>query len=464
MLSRLAPIVLALLLLGACASAPAAHIAAPSDVVLISDVHLIAMDGGPPVLARRDVLVGRGRIEAIAPHGRLRVPRGARTIDGRGRYLLPGLADMHVHLEYIDDPNVLRLFVVNGVTSVRSMDGRPFILDWRDRVREGSLLGPRIVTAGPIVDGAPPARPDNLAVADAAAAAAAVREQAGRGYDFIKLYTNLSPEAHAAAADEARRAGLRVAGHIPRSTPLAAALAAHWSIEHLGDFAPLVAAEGAAVPSWARRAIAAPLDPLRTATLARQIAEARVWIVPTLVQQDRWLAPTAEVERWLQEPAISQLPQDILDQWLASISRFSGRLDGGDWTMLEQAKRNRRSLVAALHRAGVRIVVGTDTPNPFVAMGASVHIELANLVESGLSPLEALAAATIQPARMLGLEREQGSISVGMRADLLLVSGNPLEDIGRTRDIAGVMLNGQWFGAEELRALPRALHSSGAFP
>lgn len=146
------------------------------------------MTEGSNILPNHTVIVRDGRIAALGPRSLTRVPAGARVIDGRGRYLLPGVADMHVHLEYIENPDVLKLFVANGITTVRSMDGRPYILDWRDRVRSGSLVGPRIVTAGPIIDGSPPARTDNLAVANEAAARAAVADQAGRGYDFIKLY------------------------------------------------------------------------------------------------------------------------------------------------------------------------------------------------------------------------------------------------------------------------------------
>jgi hypothetical protein len=165
---------------------------------------------------------------------------------------------MHVHLEYVEDPDILKLFVAHGVTTVRSMDGRPFILDWRERIASGALLGPRIVTAGPIIDGAPPARDDNLAVADAAAASKAVEAQASAGYDFIKTYVNLSPTAYAAVLAAAQVRALHVAGHVPRGVSLQAAAEAQWSLEHLGDFAAAVARDGlrrrpGSGVDWARR-------------------------------------------------------------------------------------------------------------------------------------------------------------------------------------------------------------------
>jgi len=448
---------MALAALSACAGPQG--IASPAAVqtpqLAIVGVAVIPMTEGTTILNDRTVLIRDGRIEAIGARSKVRVPAGARIIDGKGKYLMPGLADMHVHLEYIEDPEVLKLFVSRGVTTVRNMDGQPFILGWRGDVAAGRTIGPRIVTAGPIIDGSPPARPDNLAVADAAAARAAVAAQAAAGYDFIKLYSNLSLDAYSAAVAEARARGLRVAGHIPTAVGLEKALESRWSVEHLGDFASLMASQGGPpTPSWARRGLSAPLDQARLAALAAQLAKAKVWVVPTVIQQDRWLAPKAEVERWLAEPAIRNIPAAIIAQWRTPMERISSRMDEGDWAMVAQGRRNRLATIAAFHRAGVPLAVGSDTPNPFVAMGASVHQELANFVEAGLSPHEALRAATVAPARMLGLEREQGTVEAGKRADLLLLGSNPLEDVGRAAKPAGMVLAGRWFTAEELEALP----------
>jgi imidazolonepropionase-like amidohydrolase len=464
MMARLLSWLLGFVLLAGCAAGahqPTVSAAATPQLAIVG-INLIPMTEGAAILADRTVLIRDGVISSVGPRRSVAIPRGTRIVDGRNRYLMPGLVDAHVHLEYIENPAVLNLFVANGVTTVRSMDGRPFILSWREGARSGAMVGPRIVTAGPIIDGAPPAREDNLAVADAAAVRTAIADQTARGYDFIKLYTNLSPDAYAAAIAEARQRGLRVAGHVPRNVPLETVIGSQWSIEHLGDFAGAVAAQGGApTPGWARRSLAAPLDRTRLEALARRLAEAGVWIVPTAVQQDRWLAPPADVERWLAEPAIRNLPASIVDQWRGSLQRFSQRLDTQDWALLERARTNRLAVIGALHRAGVRLAIGSDTPNPFVAMGASVHLELANFVAAGLSPQEALRAATIAPARMLGLEREQGTIEVGKRADLLLLAGNPLEDVSHAARPLGLALAGRWFTAEELEALPRALGNLG---
>jgi uncharacterized protein YfkK (UPF0435 family) len=324
-------------------------------------------------------------------------------------------------------------------------------------VEAGSLIGPRIVTAGPVIDGSPPARDDNLAVADAASARAAVIEQKRLGYDFIKAYSNLSPESYEAIIAEAKLHGLGVAGHVPKGVKLERAMQSLWSLEHLGDFAGAVAAQGGApTPGWARRSMAAPLDQARLGTLAQQLAASRVWVVPTAVQQDRWLAPADQVERWLADPQIRNVGPEAIEQWKGA-TKWSARMDSDDWKLVERARANRLAAISAFHRAGVRLLIGLDTPNPFVIPGASVHLELANFVAAGLSPAEALAAATVETARMLGLEKEQGTVEVGKRADLLLLSANPLTDIGNAQARVGLLLGGKWFSEQELQSMAQDL-------
>lgn len=460
MVGRLILAILVMASLTACTSGVTRGVKAEADIAIVG-VTIIPMTEGIMTLPDRTVLIRGGRISAIGPRDRVEVPAGTRVIDAGGLYLMPGLTDAHVHLEYIEDPNVLKLFVANGVTSVRSMDGRPYILDWRRQVEASTLVGPRIVTAGPIIDGSPPARDDNLSVADAAAARAAVSSQAAAGYDFIKLYSNLSKQAYVAAVNEAKKRGLRIAGHVPKGVPLEKAIEFQWSIEHLGDFASAVAAPaGPPTPGWARRTLAAPLDQIRLIALAQKLAFAKLWVVPTTIQQDRWLGPAAAIEIWSGEPAIRNLPPGVLEQWKGMNERISGRLDEEDWAMLARARGNRLAVLGTLHRAGVQLALGTDTPNPFIAMGASVHQELANFVAAGLTPHEALKAATVSPARMLGLEREQGTIEIGKRADLLLLASNPLDDIGNAARPLGVVLNGGWLSETDLKAMAGDLSRS----
>lgn len=429
----------------------------PADIAIVG-VSVVPLTAGATVLPDHTVLVRDGRISAIGKREQISVPSEARVIDGRGRYMMPGLADSHVHLEYLDNPDILKLFVAHGVTSVRSMDGRPYIIDWRRAVDAGDLVGPRIFTAGPIIDGSPPARHDNLSVANGEAARAAVSQQAGAGYDFIKLYSNLSEGGYAAAIEEASRRGLKVAGHVPKAVPLDRAIDTLWTLEHLGDFAAAIADPAQpAPPGWALRALAGPIDQARLAALAGRFAKSGVWVVPTIIQQDRWLGQTTDVDRWVAEPAVQSLPAEVIEQWKEMNERISQRLEPEDWALLASARKNRLAVIEAFHRSGVNLMVGTDTPNPFVSMGGAVHQELANFVAAGMTSGEALKTATIAPARMMGLESDQGTVEVGKRADLLLLSGDPLADIANIGRLEGVILHGRWFGKEELENFRRAL-------
>ena len=451
----------AILLFTALAAAGGAGAAAPppkeAAVTAIVGATVIPMNDGAAALSDHTVIIQDDRIAAVGPRATTRVPAGARVVDGAGAYVTPGLADMHVHLEYLEDPDVLKLFLANGVTTVRSMDGRPFMLDWRRRVKAGALPGPAIVTAGPVIDGSPPARDDNLSIADAAGARAAVKAQADAGYDFIKVYTNLSPENYRAVLAEARQRGLRVAGHVPRGVPLEEAAAAHWSIEHLADFARAVQQEGAKTPGWARGYLAGPLDPARTKAFAEQMAGRDLWTVPTSVERDRAIAPSATLDRWQEDPSVRELPRAAVGMWRGGIERFNGRLDADDWKLVEAGRRNRIALIRAMHEAGVKIVVGTDTPNAFVVPGSSIHLELANFVEAGFTPMQALAAATSEPARMLGPLSDAGSLAVGKRADLLVLSADPRTSLAALQQRRGVMAAGRWYPEPELQKLRRDL-------
>jgi imidazolonepropionase-like amidohydrolase len=399
------------------------------------------------ILTNQTVVVEDGRITRLGPANTVKVPAGAQRIDGSGRYLMPGLADMHVHLEYIEDPRILKLFVAHGVTTVRSMDGRPFILDWRRRIAAGGLVGPTIVTAGTIIDGKPPLREDNLAVATVAEAVAAVNQQAQAGYDFIKVYTNLSAEAYRGVLTTAAARRLTVTGHIPKFIEVGEAAAAQRSIEHLADYGEALDARPAAEARrwhWSKRYLAIPIDASKIAALAKVLVGAGTWTVPTLVQADRELATDAQQKEWLGRPEMALVPESGRSQWRAQVSRSSARLDAADWEIVKRGHANRLALTAALRRAGARLLVGTDTPNPFVVPGASVADELRNFVAAGFSHGEALLAATREPARFFRQEKAWGTVEKGKRADLLLLDANPLTDVSNVRRLRGVMLKGNW--------------------
>ncbi|MBW3670116.1 MAG: amidohydrolase family protein [Acidobacteria bacterium] len=414
-------------------------------------VNVIPMTAVGEVATGQTVLVRDGDIIAVGSQGQVRIPRGAEVIDGKGRFLIPGLADMHVHLEHFEDPKLLRLFPAYGVTLVRNMDGRHRILEWKEAVAAGELTGPEIITAGPILDGDPPLLPDNTVIGNAEEAREAVREQARAGYDFIKVYTNLSAGAYPAVVETAAAEGLDVAGHIPRAIELSDAEVGHRSIEHVTDYGREVEAESSPFIDrwhWSKLLVGMPIDDRKLRRAAAEVAAADVWTVPTLVQPERALADAGTLEEWLRAPEIDLLPSDAVEYWAERLSGATARMSDSDWELVRRGKSNRRAIVAALHQAGADLLTGTDTPNPFVVPGASVHEEMELLVDSGLTPAEALIAGTRAAAQFLG-RSDLGTITVGSQADLVLLRQNPLENIRATREISGVMLDGRWISFEE---------------
>ena len=393
-------------------------------------VTVIPMSEDSAVLHGQTVLVRGERIAAVGPSDEVDVPEGVREIDGSNKFLIPGLADMHVHLEYFPDPDVLKLFLANGVTTVRNMDGRNYILGWKERTSTGELLGPTIYTAGPLLDGDPPILPDNTVVTNAADAREVVVEQASAGYDFIKAYSNLSPEVYRAILATAREAGLPVVGHVPKRVDLDEALdGGQLAIEHLADFSDWIEADESPFHGrwhWSKLFLAMPVDTAKLTAAAVRTARTEVWIVPTMVQAQRAVAAPGLVRQWLDGPELKHVSNEMRADWEERLQGTADRMDDADWALVAQGQANRERLVSALHEAGAKMLIGTDTPNPFVVPGFSLLSELENFVSAGLSPAEALATATRGAAEFFGEPQDWGTVESGSRADLVLLRSNPL--------------------------------------
>lgn len=404
-----------LLALTACRVAAAPPVAYHRGATAFVDVTVIAMDQ-PGARAGQTVVVRDGRIAAVGPVAKVAVPKEGVRIEGRGRFLLPGLADMHVHL--VDEAE-LEAFLSHGVTLVRNMNGRPRHLAWRSEIARGSRLGPVVVTAGPMIDGDPPYWPNAIVVRHAAEAAAVVEEQARAGYDFVKVYSMLEREAYDAIVAAARAQRLPVVGHVPYRVGLRHAIASgQASAEHLYEYADAAEADGSPHRgqwAWRRLVHAVAIDEAKLGLLAAELRRARVFTCPTAVLFRHWAPPAARAE-W-SDPALFRLGDD-----------------------------NRKALVRGLHASGAPIMLGTDT-EPNVAgrlPGRAVLDELDFLVEAGLTGWEALATATRAPAEFLGQTAEFGTIALGRRADLVLVPGDPLADLTHLRRPLGVMVRGRW--------------------
>jgi imidazolonepropionase-like amidohydrolase len=442
-----------------------AQTAANSAVFAFVDVNVVPMDS-ERVIRGQTVVVRSGRVVLMGATGSVRVPKGATRIEGRNRYLIPGLADMHVHLEYFDREAQLLLFLANGVTAVRSMDGRPNILAWRKRIADGTLPGPTIFTAGAILEGKPPQRDDNRVVETPAQAGPAVEEQKRAGYDFVKVYHTLSRDTYEAIVAAAKKQGLAVAGHVPRSVGLRSSLAAgQRSIEHLDGYAEEIEADGSPLRnqrSWLKRYFAVRVDDNKIRGIVEVTRRAEVWNVPTLVESQKSALPPETVKTWLKQPEMKYLPPQTGELWRQANERITRRMSPEDFKHVAEGERVRERLVKFLHEGGARLLAGTDTPNAFVIPGFSLHEELQNLVDAGLTPYQALKAGTRDAAEFVGGLNEVGTISVGKRADLVLLEGNPLENITNTTRRAGVMARGQWYAAESLQKQLDALAASYA--
>lgn len=442
---------------------PVAPQAIQASVAFVN-VSVVPMDS-ERVLSNQTVLVHEGRIVAIGPRDDVPVPAGAQQIDGAGRYLMPGLADMHVHAFAESDQ---LLFVANGVTAVRVMWGSPQALALRSRIAEKTLLGPQIFSAGPIVDGAPPVWNSSQVVTGTEDAKRAVADHKAAGYDFIKVYNRLTPASYEAMVAASREHDIRLVGHVPTAVGLDRVLSAgQASIEHLTGYMEAVEADDSPVRGQSERTARLKrvdhIDESKIAAVARRTAEAGVWNCVTLIVTQR-LVPASKREEMMQAPEIKYVSPMIKAFWDPAKDFRTKTLTDADWVMFRKGDAVRMRLTRALHEAGAGILLGTDTPNPFVVPGFSIHEELQNLVTAGLRPFDALRAGTHDAAVFMGQLDSWGTVAVGKRADLVLLNANPLDDIGATRDRVGVMVNGAWHAQDALDAKLEQLAAAFATP
>jgi imidazolonepropionase-like amidohydrolase len=421
----------------------------PAGVYAIERVTVIPMTSDT-VLEDHHVIVRDGRIVAICPAAHRCRPDDAVVIDGAGKYLIPALADMHNHFggfafDGRDETRIrmrnqnLRQYLMFGVMTARDPAGGPLTLEARDAIASGALFGPRIVASWGVMDGSPPLFPGPRSFSRPADAADFVRQTARGGYDLVKVYSTLSLEVFDAVMQTAKEVGLSVSAHVPMSVPLEHALDRGLrSIEHLTGY-DVACARGEVTmrpvttdiyQGWAW------CTPEKITALARLTARHQVWNVPTLALWDNTVTEfdrpgraTGEQQMW-EHPTI---PAGI--DWLYRL--YGPRERAG----LVGTRSARLGLVKALSDAGAPLLIGTDVS----AIGYTVHREMALFVEAGLTPYQALTAATSEPARYLRQEGEFGTVAVGRRADLVLLDANPLADIANARRINGLMIRGRWW-------------------
>lgn len=439
--------------------------AAAQDVVAFTNVSVIPMDR-ERLLPGQTVLVRDGRIVAVGAAGQVQVPADARRIEGAGKFLIPGLADMHAHLlsdGVVPDsvaPDELRIMLANGVTTARLMIGTPEQIALRERVRNGGVAGPALYLASPQFAGrvyGDTAHFNGRVVATPEQARAAVRQVAEEGYDFIKLTLFISVPVYEAVVDEAARLGIKVIGHVDPQVGLARALAAGQQIEHLAMYFEAALREGAPMTaSVSDYFVYRPahwesldwLDDAKLDSLGRATAAAGVWSSPTLTFFKLAFGVGQPDEVIQARPDYAVLPDSLRRQMREGRDYYWRNPPSDERRARYVEARNR--IVRAIHQAGGRILAGSDSPEFFLLYGWTLHRELESLVDAGLPPYAALEAATRNPAEWLGTLAESGTVEPGKRADLVLLDANPLDDIRNTRRIAGVMRAGRWYPAPEL--------------
>ena len=394
----------------------------------------------------------RGRtIAAMSGGDRLRTPRGARLIDGRGKYLIPALWDMHVHLSFPPGAAQISLpvMVANGVLGARDMHSflSP-IVSLKRAVASGAQVGPRLFIAGPAVDGPNSYLPGARIVHTPDEARVAVRELKAAGVDFIKVYSSVPKDLYLALAGEAKSEGIPFVGHVPYPVTAAEASdAGQRSLEHLTevdvgtstDEAAIKAEEVEAmnqkhgyIPDPAR--LKSTFDSAKAAALFERFRRNETWQVPTLVvlYQEREIADST-LQR--NDSLLVYIPKMLRDYWRSMPTDIANKMVA--------LYDFHAELVGPLNRAGVSILAGSDSPNPFVYPGFSLHDELGLLVRAGLTPAEALRTATINPAKFLGVTDSLGTVATGKVADLVLLDANPLTDIASTKRIRAVIQGGR---------------------
>lgn len=407
---------------------------------------------GDGVQNGQTLIVREGKIEAIGPAGTIKVPNGATVIEASGKYIMPGLAEMHAHIPVPQDGDdalvreTLFLYLSRGVTTIRGMLGDPYHLELKKMIAADSILSPRVFTSSPSLNGNTVPTPE--------AARRLVSQYQRDGYDFLKIHPGIPLEAFDEMARTAREVGITFSGHVPTPVGIRHALDARYaSIDHLDGYLSGLAAR----EDWERLNnnigffgynTVPYADDSEIAVLAKQTKDRGVWVVPTQSLFTRWFSP-GDPAAMANEPEMKYMAPRTRYQWRQSKQNAIGNDDYSE----EQWKKMidlRQQLLRSLHQAGVPLLLGSDAPQVFNVPGFSLEHEMNAMKEAGLSNEVILKSGTANPARFFGQEGQFGTIQKGASADLLLLNGNPLDDLSQTWAQEGVMVRGHWLPKEEI--------------
>lgn len=465
------------LLLSACQSSKMLY----EDALCIENITIIdPIDGATEA---RTIIIKDGKIHKVSPTNTLELAEDNTIIDGTGKYLMPGLWDAHVHFAYMEElaPSMFNLFLGYGVTSVRDTGGKiGFVKGWKDKALANPTAAPRVMIAGPLLDGEPnvydgssAGRPPlSVGLDDVDAVVQAINSLDSIGVDLLKAYEMLTPEQFAKVTALARDKGLKVTGHVPLSMDvISASNAGLNSMEHMRNLELSCASNADELLAERRQLLAAGSEDAGGILRSRIHAAQRKTavenydetqadkVLAVLAKNETWQIPTIALstgfaERHFTRPAwkatFQYLPKDIEDRWLDEIKEVNQfdvepfTREYADWML---------NMVGKIHAAEIDLMAGTDCPIFYLTPGYSLHEELALLVKSGLSTQAALQTATLNPARYFGMEKELGRVQENMWADLLILDANPLDNIAHTKRIEGVIKQGKYYDRAALDAL-----------
>ncbi len=416
--------------------------------IVFTSVNVVPMDS-EKIIPNSMVIVKDGKVTAIGK--KLKYDKNALVIDTKGKYLIPGLAEMHAHVppnENLEShKEVLFLFAANGITTIRGMLGHPKHLELRSMINSGEVFGPRFYTTGPSFNG--------LSVKTAERGAAMVREQKAAGYDYLKLHPGLTKETFAAISSTAKEVGIPFAGHVSFGVGVWRAIdAGYSSIDHMDGF---VEAMVPGIESMVEQQtglfgmfVADKSDVSVIPKLMKELKEKNIWVVPTQSLADRWFAANYTGDDFLKDPDSKYMDKKTVNQWIDTKKNLMANAQY-DAKKIENFIKLRRKLIYECQQNGVGLLLGCDAPQIFNVPGFSTHNELKYLVDAGLTPYQALRTGTVNVAKYLNLS-EAGIIKPGAIADLVLINGNPLTDITNTKKVEGVMMRGKWLSKNEIEA------------
>lgn len=401
-----------------------------AQTVVFRNVNVISMTS--PKVEKKTVVVSDGKIGSILNAGAMvKLPEGTTIVDGSGKYLIPGLTDMHGHIPPSGGPpglvsDVLAMYLANGITTVRGMQGHPQQLNLRENAKKDLVVSPNLYLAGPVFNDQNIGSPQH--------AMDKVREQKEEGWDLIKVHEGLSMEEYDAMAKTAREVGMRFGGHVPDAVGLVHAIdMGQETFEHMDGYLEYLGGDKG------------PIDEKKLAAIVKKSKAAGVWVVPTSALY-AVVYNGIPLETLKAYPELKYVPEGAVNTW---VKLYEGRAKDTA-AVSKNVLANRQRVLNALYKGGVKILMGTDAPQQFTLPGFSLERELLYMRDAGMSPYDILKSGTVNPGQYFAKQDSFGTIETGKRADLVLLNANPLTDIRNVSKIEGVMVRGKWFSRQDL--------------